>query len=442
MTTEQSRQPRSRPSSTWLVIVLVALVVAVVLCLVAAIVVASRRRPTDPTSGSTTLPVPLSTVAPVEVTAIPFVISGRETNVYIEYILDASGSMMELLPDGTLKRDVATEVLTARLDSFPPEVNIGLRAYGHRLDWKGQTEGSCKDIELIAPVQTGQLERIATWLQDYPAKGMTPLAESIRQAIKDFTVDPSRVNTIVLISDGMETCEGDPCTLTSELKLQGINFRLHVVGLNVDAETREQLSCIADAGEGIYRDAKTAKELNQAFVAIEEQIADGQEDADSGSPATAGDEEDGENRDQDEPISGEVYVGGIVPPAVLTDDPTVTIDTNEVIITVAEDGNTSGEQKLVFNYTRPGVDDALVYVYEDYITALEGVLTDGQGQLTGTVTHHFVSSGPGAADPQDRVVTFEVLYNVHVSGDVMNAQIISEEVENENDIFSFEARKQ
>jgi len=126
--------------------------------------------------------------------------------------------------------------------------------------------------------------------------------------------------------------------LTSELKLQGINFTLHVVGLNVDAETREQLSCIADAGGGIYRDAKTAKELNQALAAIEELIADEQEDAGSGSTATAGDEEDIVDGDQDEAISGEVYVGGIIPPAVLTDDPAMTIDRNEVIITVDEDG--------------------------------------------------------------------------------------------------------
>ena len=190
--------------------------------------------------------------------------------------MDASGSMMEQLPDGTLKRDVAKEVLTARLSSFPPEINIGLRAYGHRITWEGQAELSCQDIELIAPVETGQLERIATWLADFPARGMTPLAESIRQAVEDFAIDPARVNTIVLISDGMETCEGDPCSLVEELKLQGINFKLHVIGLHVDAETRSQLECIAEKGEGQYRDARSAKELNEALAAIEQEIADDQ----------------------------------------------------------------------------------------------------------------------------------------------------------------------
>ena len=276
MTVGQSPAPGARPMPFWLKVALVVLVLSAIMCLIAAAFLALRKLSPEPDAGPTALPLALSTVAPVDVTPVTFVISGRETNVYVEYIMDASGSMMEQLPDGTLKRDVAKEVLSARLNSFPPEINIGLRAYGHRVDWEGQAEESCQDIELIAPVETGQLERIATWLDDFPTRGMTPLAESIRQAAEDFTIDPARVNTIVLISDGKETCEGDPCGLVEDLKLQGINFKLHVIGLHVDAETRAQLECIAQAGEGLYRDARSAKELNQALADIEQQTADDQ----------------------------------------------------------------------------------------------------------------------------------------------------------------------
>ena len=276
MTAKRTRKRRSRPVPLWQKAIVVVLSLFAVLCLGGGVLLALLSWLPEPAAGPTALPHPHSTVRPVDVTPITFVIVGRETNVYVEYIMDASGSMTEQLPDGTVKRDVAKEVLTARLSSFPPEIHIGLRAYGHNLDWEGQEEKSCEDIELIAPVETGQLERIATWLEDFPTRGMTPLAASIRQAVDDFTVDPARVNTIILISDGRETCEGDPCKLVEELKLQGINFKLHVIGLHVDAETRAQLECIAGAGEGTYWDANSAQDLNQALAAIEQQIADDQ----------------------------------------------------------------------------------------------------------------------------------------------------------------------
>lgn len=274
MATQKTRRGRPRPVPTELKIALVVMFLCAICALAAAAVLAVRGYLFQPTAEPTTPPP--ATVAPIEVSPIPFVITGRQTNVYVEYIMDASGSMMEQLPDGTLKRDVAEEVLTARLSSFPPEIHIGLRAYGHRLDWEDQIEESCQDIELIAPVETGQLERIATWLEDFPARGMTPLSESIRQAAEDFEIDPARVNSIVLISDGMETCEGDPCALVEDLKLQGINFKLHVIGLHVDAETRAQLECIAEAGEGLYRDASSAKDLNEALADVDKQMADDQ----------------------------------------------------------------------------------------------------------------------------------------------------------------------
>ncbi len=195
------------------------------------------------------------------------------SNVYIEYILDASGSMNETLPDGTLKLEVAKNLLTDHLGAFHPETNIGLRAYGHRLPYQ-QTEESCRDIELIAPVEKGQLETIVTWLRGFAAQGMTPLAESIRQAMADFVFEPGRINSIVMLSDGIETCEGDPCGLVEELKASGINFTIHVIGLDVDRATREQLRCIAEAGGGTYYDVETEQDLTEALDDIQETVTE------------------------------------------------------------------------------------------------------------------------------------------------------------------------
>ncbi len=101
------------------------------------------------------------------------------SNLYIEYILDASGSMNEALPDGTVKLTLAKDLLAEHLQAFRPETSIGLRAYGHRIDYRQKAE-SCQDIELIAPVGKGNLPIIVTWLRGFQALGMTPLAESIR----------------------------------------------------------------------------------------------------------------------------------------------------------------------------------------------------------------------------------------------------------------------
>ena len=222
MTAQQPPRGRSGRVGLWAGVILAGVILSAILCVVLVALLLLVGNPRGPASEPTPVSPPPATVSPIEVSPVPFIISERDTNVYVAYIMDASGSMLEQLPDGTLKRDVAEEVLIARLRSFPPEVHIGLRAYGHRMDWEGQEAESCQDIELVAPVETGQLERITTWLEDYPARGMTPLAESIRQAVGDFVIDPQRVNAIVLISDGMETCEGDPCAVVADLKLQGI----------------------------------------------------------------------------------------------------------------------------------------------------------------------------------------------------------------------------
>jgi hypothetical protein len=220
-----------------------------------------------PTSTATWTPTPTSTPTP---TPSPTPELGT-SNVYVEYILDASGSMNETLPGGGIKLAVAKKLLTENLQAFRPETNVGLRAYGHRVYYQ-QTAKSCHDIELIAPVEKGQMETIVTWLGDFKAQGMTPLAESIRQAMDDFVFDPAHINSIVMLSDGIETCGGDPCGLVEELKAEGVNFTIHVIGLDVDEATREQLTCIAQVGGGTYHDANSEQELDEALGIVQKDV--------------------------------------------------------------------------------------------------------------------------------------------------------------------------
>ena len=194
------------------------------------------------------------------------------SNLFVEYILDASNSMNEKFPDGESKLDAAKVQLGNSIKTYRPETSVGLRVYGDHVPDASQPAESCKDIQLIAPVEPGYQGEIASWLLGYHAFGMTPIASALQQAAADFTTGPLRTNSVVLISDGMETCGGDPCALVKQMEAQQVRFTLHVVGLNVDDPARQQLNCAAQAGGGVYQDAHSAQELKNALDNVQQQI--------------------------------------------------------------------------------------------------------------------------------------------------------------------------
>lgn len=191
-------------------------------------------------------------------------------NIYIEYILDASGSMLERL-QGQTKLAIGQEVLSKRLAALPPDVHVGLRVYGHRVPFEDEEE-SCADIELITPVDVGNAQPIIDWLPSMQAQGMTPMSESVRQAAEDFTFEPGRQNTIILISDGAETCGDEPAEVAAFLQELGIDFTIHVIGLNVDNEARGQLKRLAQVANGVYHDANSAEDLESALGTVDELV--------------------------------------------------------------------------------------------------------------------------------------------------------------------------
>jgi serine/threonine-protein kinase len=215
------------------------------------------------------LPSPvLPSPTPVNVSVPPI----GSDNIYVEYILDASGSMLEPL-QGKSRLAIAQHVLAERVQALPPDVHVGLRVYGHRVPFQ-QRDQSCADIELIVPIQQGGAGAIVAWLPTMQAQGMTPMSESLRLAAEDFTFEPGRHNSIVLISDGIETCGDDPSDVARFLQELGIDFTIHVIGLGVDAETREQLSRLADTGRGVYHDVDSEQDLKDALLDVEQRVID------------------------------------------------------------------------------------------------------------------------------------------------------------------------
>ena len=185
----------------------------------------------------------------------------ESTNIQI--ILDASHSMMETVPGGT-KIEVARQAVQQLLDLLPSSYIVGLRVYGHRID-QGEAEGSCQDTELLWPMRPLTQENragISQRLNLVQPKGLTPIAFSLNQAINDF-IRLEGKKIVVLISDGEETCGGDPLEMADYIVGLGIGLRVYVIGFDVSSQG--QLEKIALRTGGAYYDARNAIELAQAL---------------------------------------------------------------------------------------------------------------------------------------------------------------------------------
>ncbi|MEX2201768.1 MAG: VWA domain-containing protein [Dongiaceae bacterium] len=185
-----------------------------------------------------------------------------DTNMLL--ILDASSSMWGQT-EGVAKIETAKEVLGGLLDELSAETNLALMLYGHR------REGDCTDIELVSPFGTGTRQTIRDEILGITPRGKTPIAASLQASADAFAgLEEEPNNSIVLISDGIESCDGDPCAVSEALIARNINLRVHVVGFNVDEETRAQLQCIADRGNGEYFDAQNPEGFRTAIESAQQ----------------------------------------------------------------------------------------------------------------------------------------------------------------------------
>jgi len=175
-------------------------------------------------------------------------------------VLDASGSMWGQI-GGKPKLEIARETLRTVLKSIPADMELGLIAYGHR------EKGSCEDIELVVPPATGTAATIIDAAEKMRFLGKTPLTAAVRQAAESlrFTEEKS---TVILITDGLETCNADPCALATELEQGGVDFTAHVVGFGLSEEEGRQVACLAENTGGKYLPAADAGQLTDALEQV------------------------------------------------------------------------------------------------------------------------------------------------------------------------------
>ena len=181
-------------------------------------------------------------------------------------VLDASGSMWGQI-EGTHKITIARDVIGGLLENWDPNVHLGVTAYGHR------EKGNCADIEALTPLGSVDRPSIMAAIKTLNPKGKTPLTDAVRQAAKQLRHTEERA-TVILVSDGKETCNADPCAAAAELEASGVDFTVHVVGFDLDAEEKAQLQCIADGTGGQFLNAGNASELHEAMTTTVELVAE------------------------------------------------------------------------------------------------------------------------------------------------------------------------
>ena len=179
-------------------------------------------------------------------------------------ILDGSGSMWGRV-NGQPKIVIAKDVVGKIVAESSGELSMGLMVYGHR------RKGDCSDLEMRVPVGGVKSQVAGSFLSVMP-KGKTPLAASLEMAAAQLNSKENKT-TIVLVSDGLETCKGDPCTVAAQLKQQGHKLIIHTVGFDVNNKAAEQLACIAQAGGGQYFTADDSSSLEEALKSVETSVA-------------------------------------------------------------------------------------------------------------------------------------------------------------------------
>ena len=160
----------------------------------------------------------------------------------ILFLLDASGSMMAPW-EGTPRWEVAKRLLAKMADSLNayPNLELGLRVYGHQ---SPNSEQNCEDSRLEVPFAPKNAAAIKAKLKTLKAQGNTPITYSLGQSAKDFPQDRASRNVLLLITDGIESCQGDPCATSIALQRKRVFLKPFVIGIGAQKDFGRALECL------------------------------------------------------------------------------------------------------------------------------------------------------------------------------------------------------
>ena len=176
-------------------------------------------------------------------------------------IFDASGSMWGQLPGGLTKIEVARDVMGQFFATRDAAIPLGVIAYGHN------RRGDCADIEVIASTGVQDAAALSQRLNRINPRGMTPISQSLRVAAGQIPPTAEEAD-IILVTDGLETCDADPCAVAARLANEGIRIRAHVVGFGLTEQEAQALACVPDQTGGQLLRPQSGAELTAALNQI------------------------------------------------------------------------------------------------------------------------------------------------------------------------------
>lgn len=180
----------------------------------------------------------------------------------ILFVFDCSLSMIGRWESAT-KMDVSKKILMQTMDSLQKldNLEVALRMYGHQSPLQPQRD--CKDSKLEVPFSKNNFGLIKAKIKAAQPKGTTPIAYSLEQSGADFPECNNCRNIIILITDGEEECDGDPCAVSAALQSKGIVLKPFVIGIGLDDNFAKTFECI-----GKYFDASNEKSFQYAMGII------------------------------------------------------------------------------------------------------------------------------------------------------------------------------
>ncbi|WP_231746923.1 vWA domain-containing protein [Lentibacillus sp. JNUCC-1] len=179
-------------------------------------------------------------------------------------LLDASSSML-LRVNGKIKMDIAKNAVQRFGEVIGQDSDLSLLVYGHLGSESSEDKQlSCEGIEEVYEMSPYDEETFQASLNSFESKGWTPLAGAIKEAAnmsRDFTEDV----TVYVVSDGVETCGGDPVAAAEAFTKDSKERKVHIIGFHVDETAENELKKVSDAGNGTYYPADNEEELQDTI---------------------------------------------------------------------------------------------------------------------------------------------------------------------------------
>ncbi len=179
----------------------------------------------------------------------------------ILFIFDASNSMNAKW-ESENKIDIASRRLIELVDSLDDiqSLELALRIYGHQYPVPPQV---CTDSKLEVKFAPRNGSKIKAKLNSMKAQGTTPIAYSLQECANDFPAETNVRNIVILITDGIEACDGDPCAVALALQSKGIILKPFIIGVGLDLETRQAFECL-----GHYFDADEEDDFYEVLQVV------------------------------------------------------------------------------------------------------------------------------------------------------------------------------